>query len=245
MTRIQILGSGFDPVTMKEAQARLASYVVDGHPHLVITANPEMVMKARRDQLLAEIMERADMVVADGIGVVWASRTIGQPVPERIPGIELAEGLLNQAASEGWKVFLLGGEEGIADQAAEALQNTLPDLRIVGTHHGFFSSTQEEQAIMEQITRAKPEILLAALGIPRQEKWLAAHLGTLKVPVAIGVGGSFNVWAGVDKRAPLWIRKINLEWLYRLVRQPWRAKRLLALPLFVLSVVCSRFRQGR
>ena len=98
---------------------------------------------------------------------------------------------------------------------------------------------------MEQMTSAKPEILLAALGIPRQEKWLAAHLGTLKVPVAIGVGGSFNVWAGVDKRAPLWIRKINLEWLYRLVRQPWRAKRLLALPLFVLSVVCSRFRQGR
>jgi N-acetylglucosaminyldiphosphoundecaprenol N-acetyl-beta-D-mannosaminyltransferase len=245
MTRIQILGCGFDPVTMEEAQAQLASYVVDGSPHLVITANPEMVMKARGDQLLTEIMERADLVVADGVGVVWASGIIGDPVPERIPGIELAEGLLRRAASEGWKVFLLGGAEGVSDQAAQALRRILPDLKIVGTFHGFFGSDQEEQEILEQITREKPEILLAALGVPRQEKWLAAHLGTLKVPVAIGVGGSFNVWAGVDKRAPLWVRKINLEWFYRLVRQPWRVKRLLSLPVFVLAVVFSRFRQGR
>ena len=245
MTRIQILGSGFDPVTMEEAQARLASYIVDGNSHLVITANPEMVMKARGDQLLSEIMERADLVVADGIGVVWASRMIKEEIPERIPGIELAEGLLTQAASEGWKVFLLGGAEGISDQAAQALRRTLPNLKIVGTHHGFFSSDQEEQKIMERITSEGPEILLVALGVPRQEKWLAAHLGTLKVPVAIGVGGSFNVWAGVDKRAPLWVRKINMEWLYRLMRQPWRVQRLLALPVFVLSVVCSRFRRGR
>jgi len=245
MQRTRILGSGFDPVTMTEAQARLGSYVTDGESHLVITANPEMVMKARGDQLLAEIMERADLVVADGIGVVWASRMIGQAVPERIPGIELAEGLLQQAAKQGWRVFLLGSEEGVAERAMQTLQDQLPDLEVVGTHHGFFKSGGEEDAVLALIAEKKPDILLVALGVPRQEKWLAAHLGTLKVPLAIGVGGSINVWAGVDKRAPLWIRRINLEWLYRLIRQPWRIKRLVALPVFVLAVMFSRFRQGR
>jgi N-acetylglucosaminyldiphosphoundecaprenol N-acetyl-beta-D-mannosaminyltransferase len=245
MKRIQILGSGFDPVTMEEAQARLASYVRGADHHLVITANPEMVMKARRDQLLSEILARADLVVADGIGVVWASRVLGQPVPERIPGIELAEGLLQQAASQGWKVFLLGGAEGVADQAAQSLRRKWAGLKIVGTHHGFFRSGEEEQEILQRIKREQPQILLAALGVPRQEKWLAAHLGTLKVPVAIGVGGSFNVWAGVDRRAPLWVRKINMEWFYRVARQPWRIKRVLALPFFVLSVLLAKVRRGR
>lgn len=245
MQRRQILGSGFDPVTMEGAQARLASYVLDGGTHLVITANPEMVMKARGDQLLSEIMERADLVVADGIGVVWASRVLGCAVPERIPGIELAEGLLEQAAREGWTVFLLGGAEGVADQAAQDLRQRFPDLKIIGTYHGFFESGLEEQAIIKRIEQEKPRILLVALGVPRQEKWLAAHLGALKVPVAIGVGGSFNVWAGVDKRAPLWVRKVNLEWFYRLVRQPWRIKRLAALPVFVFAVIKSRLWQGR
>ncbi|HKM43660.1 MAG TPA: WecB/TagA/CpsF family glycosyltransferase, partial [Limnochordia bacterium] len=178
MQRKRILGSGFDPVTMAEAQARLASYVLDGDSHLVITANPEMVMKARGDQLLAEVMERADLVVADGIGVVWAARCIGSAVPERIPGIELAEGLLKQAVDQGWRVFLLGSQEGVADQAAQALRSQLPDLKIVGTHHGFFGSGAEEDEVLAKIVREKPDILLAALGVPRQEKWLAAHLGT-------------------------------------------------------------------
>lgn len=244
MQRIEILGSTFDSVTMEEAQARMASYVMDGGSHLVITANPEMVMKARGDQLLSEIIRRADLVVADGIGVVWASRVLERAVPERIPGIELAEGLLSQASSKGWRVFLVGGAEGVAHRAAEVLKERLPDLEIVGTHHGFFRSGEEEQEVIAQIEREKPHILLAALGVPRQEKWLAAHLGTLKVPLAIGVGGSFNVWAGVDKRAPGWVRKINMEWFYRLVRQPWRIKRLAVLPVFVLSVVGSRIRQG-
>lgn len=245
MQRTQILGSGFDPVTMEEAQDRLASYVVAGGSHLVITANPEMVMKARGDQLLSEIMEKADLVVADGIGVVWAGRFLGGSIPERIPGIELAEGLLQRAAQEGWTVFLLGSAEGVAVQAAQVLQQRWPSLNIIGTHHGFFDSGVEEQAIIRRIEEAKPQILLAALGVPRQEKWLAAHLGILRVPVAIGVGGSFNVWAGVDKRAPLWVRKINMEWFYRLMRQPWRIKRLAALPVFVFAVIWTRLRQGR
>lgn len=245
MKRTQILGIGFDHVTMEGALKQLESYATSGRPHLVITANPEMVMKARSDQLLAEIMERADLVVADGIGVVWASGLLRQSVPERIPGIELAEGLLQKAEKNGWSVFLLGGEEGVAQRAVEALRKTMPNLVIAGTHHGYFQTGLEEQEVIARIKETKPQLLLAALGIPRQEKWLAAHLGTLKVPVAVGVGGSFNVWAGVDKRAPVWIQNMHLEWFYRLARQPWRIKRVAVLPIFVWAVLLTRIRRGR
>lgn len=245
MARTRILGIGFDNVTMAEALARLKGFIETGNPHLAVTANPEMVMKARGDQLLAGILDRADLVVADGIGVVWASGLISKRVPERIPGIELAEGLLTMAAEQGWKVFLLGGTPGVADQAAAALREKLSKLQIVGTHHGYFKPGPEEEELIARLKRENPHILLAALGVPRQEKWLAAHLGVLQIPVAIGVGGSFNVWAGVDKRAPLWMRNIHLEWLYRLLRQPWRIKRMALLPIFALTVFRERLRQGR
>lgn len=245
MKETTVLGVGFNQLTMDEALDEISTYMVQDKPHLVVTANPEMVMLAKEDQLLGEILERADLVVADGIGVVWASRILGDPVPERIPGIELAEGLLHRAAQEGWRVFLLGGAEGVADQAALALLEELPQLQIVGTHHGYFQTGLEEQALITQLKEARPQLLLVALGVPRQEKWLAAHLGSLKVPVAIGVGGSFNVWAGVDQRAPVWMRKIHLEWFYRLVKQPWRIKRMAVLPKFVRTVWLTRLRQGR
>lgn len=245
MKETTILGVGFSRLTMAEALEEISTYMVQLKPHLIVTANPETVMLAQDDQLLGEILERADLVVADGIGVVWASRILGQPVPERIPGIELAEGLLRKAAQGRRRVFLVGGEEGVAEQAAQALQRTIPNLQIAGTHHGYFQAGSEEQALIAQIKQAQPHLLLAALGVPRQEKWLAAHLGTLQVPVAIGVGGSFNVWAGVEKRAPLWMRKIHLEWFYRLVKQPWRIKRMAVLPRFVGTVWVTRLRQGR
>lgn len=240
MERREILGVSFDPVTMTEAVERLESFVQSRSPHLVVTANPETVMRAQGDLLLAEILRRADLVVPDGIGVVWAGARLNQEFPERIPGIELAENLLARAAQTGWRVFLLGGEPGVAEQAAQSLKQRWPDLQIVGTYHGFFKSDGEEEELISRLQKEKPHILLAALGMPRQEKWLAAHQGVLKVPVAIGVGGSFNVWAGVDKRAPRWLRSLHLEWLYRILRQPWRIKRAAALPLFVLKVLRAK-----
>jgi len=242
--RKEILGVGFDPVSMGQALDRLEHFVREGKPHLVVTATPEMVMKARYDPVLTEILQRADLVVADGIGVVWAASLLRQEVPERIPGIELAEALLARAAEKNWRVFLLGGEPGVAEKAAGALKDRWPELRIAGTHHGFFRDAEEE-AVLNSLRAARPDILLAALGVPRQEKWLAAHLAQLKIPVAVGVGGSFNVWAGVDKRAPRWMINLNLEWLYRLVRQPWRIKRVAVLPVFVLAVLRERFLKGR
>lgn len=241
----EICGVKFDQVTLEQAIQEASSYIDQKKPHLIVTANPEMVMLAKEDQLFGEILDRSNLVVADGIGVVWASRVLGDPVPERVPGIELAEGLLKQAATNGWRVFLLGGALGVAEQASLALLEKWPQLQIVGTHHGYFKPGAEEQELIKKIKQAQPHLLLVALGVPRQEKWLAAQLGQLKVPVAIGVGGSFNVWAGVDKRAPVWIRKIHLEWFYRLAKQPWRIKRMAALPKFVGLVWLTRLRQGR
>lgn len=243
MSKVNVLGVLIDSVTMDEAVAQITTFVEEKGPHLVVTANPEMVMGARSDQLLEEILQRAQLVVADGVGVVWASRMLGKGVPQRVPGIELMESVLAQAAELGWRVFLLGGEEGVADKASDAMREAFPGLNIVGTHHGFFGPGDEEETLLQTIKDSNPHVLLIALGVPRQEKWAAAHLAELKIPVAMGVGGSFNVWAGVDKRAPLWVRKIHLEWLYRLIRQPWRIGRVMVLPKFVVLVFVEWFLQ--
>jgi N-acetylglucosaminyldiphosphoundecaprenol N-acetyl-beta-D-mannosaminyltransferase len=243
--RIDVLGLGFDSLTKEEALKRVSSFAGSERPHLIVTANPETVMQSRGDQLLAQIVNRADLVVADGIGVVWASGVLGRRLPERIAGIELTEGILAEAAAKGWPVFMLGSSDGVAQRAADALRRRYQGLQIVGTHHGFFRPGPEEEEVLERIKGAKPKVLLAALGVPRQEKWLAAHLGTLRVPVAIGVGGSFDVWAGVTRRAPKWVRQLHLEWLYRVLRQPSRFKRLLVLPKFVALVYQTKLRRGR
>ncbi len=244
METVEILGIPLQRTTMGAALEKAAEFVAAKKPHLIATANPEMIMLAQEDLLLAEILKRADLVVADGIGAVWASRILRQPLPERIPGIELAEGLLRLAAEKGWRVFFLGAEKGVADKAARQLRQKYPALPIVGTHHGFFHTAPENKAVLEKIRKSRPQILLAGLGVPRQEKWLAANLGTLEIPLGIGIGGSFNVWAGTVKRAPLWLRQLHLEWFYRLIKQPWRIKRLAVLPEFVFKVWAERCRQG-
>ncbi len=238
-----VLGVKIDGVTMQEAVHRIAGMIGQSKPHLVVTANSEMVMMANRDPLLYEIIERADLVVPDSIGVIWASKALRQPLPERVPGIELMQALLEQSAVHQWRVFLLGAEPGIAEQAAEAITAEYKGINIVGTHHGFFAQS-ELQSVLEKIKAATPHQLFIALGVPKQEKFAAAHLANLGVPVALGVGGSFQVLAGVVRRAPLWMRKMGLEWLYRLLRQPARISRAVVLPQFVLWVLLERFLSG-
>jgi N-acetylglucosaminyldiphosphoundecaprenol N-acetyl-beta-D-mannosaminyltransferase len=183
--------------------------------------------------------ERAGVpeVVADGIGVVWASRRVGCPLPERVPGIELMEALCARAEAEGWAVFLLGGLPGVAEQAALALSRRWPRLRVAGTHHGYFS---EDGPVVEQVARSGAQVLFCGLGSPRQELWLARNLARLGVQLAMGVGGSLDVLAGRTPRAPLWLRRLHLEWLYRLLREPRRWRRQLALPRFAWLVLRSR-----
>lgn len=234
--RVWILGVPFDPVGLKEAADRVCSLVRTGGSHLVVTANPELVVAAQSDPELARAVRAASLVVADGIGVVWASRRFRRPLPERVPGIELMELLCARAAEEGWRVFLLGSRAGVAEQAAEALQRRWPTLQVAGTHHGYFS---EDDAVVEQVARSGAELLFCGLGSSRQELWLHRHLHRLGVRLAMGVGGSLDVLAGRTPRAPGWVRRLHLEWLYRLAREPWRWRRQLALPRFAWMVLRS------
>lgn len=217
--------------------------------HLVVTANPETVLRARSLPELALAISHAALVVADGVGVVWAARRLGTPLPGRVPGIELAEGLLEHCARQGWPVFLLGGRPArdgdppVAEKAARALQRRWAGLRVVGTWHGYFSR-DEENAVLGAVAKARPALLLGGMGCPRQELWLSRHaafLGTCGVRVAVGVGGALDVWAGETRRAPAPLRRMGLEWLWRLLREPRRIRRQLQLVRFVLAVLA----QGR
>jgi len=239
----RVLGVHIDHVTMSDAVARVADMVREPKPHLVVTANSEMIMMANADPVLYEIIERADLVVPDGIGVVWASRLLRTPLPERVPGVELMEALLAEGARQQWRIFLLGSEPGIADRAAEVIRTKHPGVQIVGTHHGFFKS-EELGDLLVKIKAARPDILFVALGVPKQEKFAAAHLASLEVPVAMGVGGSFHIFAGTLRRAPAWMRRMGLEWFYRLLQQPSRIKRFSALPKFALYVLMEKIFAG-
>lgn len=237
--RVTVLGVAIDSVTMQEAVHQVQKFIVDGSCHLVATANAEMVMLAQRDTALSSILAAADLVVADGAGVVWAARHHGQPVPERVAGFDLTQHLLALAGANGYRVYFFGGAPGIAETAAKKAEQACPGIQIAGIRNGFFQPADEPD-IISQIQKAKPHILLVALGVPKQEKWLAAHLDELMVPVAIGVGGTFDVMAGTAKRAPVWMQKASLEWLYRLLRQPQRLGRMMALPRFVLKVMTAK-----
>ena len=231
--RVQILGVGVDPVTMSEAVECVEEFFAARTPHLIATANAEMLMNATHDEELRSILNAADLVVPDGAGTVWAAHHLGYEMPERVAGYDLAQELMRRAPSARRRIYFFGSAPGVAEKAKAKAEELYPGISIVGTRNGFFSA-DDESSIVEAIKNAKPDLLLVALGVPKQEKWLAAHLKELQVPVSIGVGGTFDVMAGVMKRAPV------LEWLFRAMLQPKRAGRLLALPKFVFKVHASK-----
>ena len=237
--RVEILGVGVDPVTMSEALDRVEEFYSARSPRLIATANAEMLMRATHDEELRSILNAADLVVPDGAGTVWAAHHLGFEMPERVAGYDLAQELMKRAPSAQRRIFFFGSAPGVADKAKVKAESLYLGISIVGTRNGYFT-VEEEPSIIEQIKKAQPDLLLAALGVPKQEKWLAAHLNELNVPVSIGVGGTFDVMAGVMKRAPLWMQRAKLEWLFRAMLQPKRAGRLIALPKFVFKVHASR-----
>ena len=233
--RVEILGVKVDAVTMAQAVERVASLIAAGKPEMVATANAEMLLRATHDDELKSILNAANLVVPDGAGTVWAARHLGKNMPERVAGADLVQELMKLAPARSWKFFLFGSAPGIADKAKAKAESLYPGIEIAGTRNGYFTAADEPE-IISQIKASRADVLLAALGVPKQEKWLAAHMNELNVPVSIGVGGTFDVMAGVVKRAPLWMQKARLEWLFRAMLQPSRAGRLLALPKFVLKV---------
>lgn len=233
--KVTILGVPVDAITMGEAVARIDGFIEKRTPVLVATANAEMLMRATHDGALRRILQGAAMVTPDGAGTVWAAHHLGHAMPERVAGYDMVHELMREAPAKHRRIFFFGSAPGVADKAKKKAEQLYPGIEIVGTRNGFFTAA-DEPAIIEEIKAAHPDILLAALGVPKQEKWLAKHLGELGVPVAIGVGGTFDVMAGVMKRAPHWMQRAKLEWLFRGMMQPQRAGRLLALPRFVLKV---------
>ncbi|WP_313991641.1 WecB/TagA/CpsF family glycosyltransferase [uncultured Selenomonas sp.] len=237
--RVNILGVGVDAVTMAEAVTAVRRYMDTRTGVMIATANAEMIMRATRDPALRDILNAAALVVPDGAGTVWAAHYLGYRMPERVAGYDLAQELLRSAPAEGRRIYFLGSAPGVAERAKAKAEEIYPGIEIVGVRDGYFKE-EDDAAIIDGIRASHPDLLLVALGVPKQEKWIHAHLTQLGVPVAIGVGGTLDVMAGVMKRAPRWMQRAKLEWLFRGLLQPQRAGRLLALPKFVLKVHAAR-----
>lgn len=233
--KVDVLTVPIDVVSMEETVNLAEKFIKENRTHIIVTANAEMVMQANHDKELLHILCQADLVLADGIGVVWAARYKGYPLPERVAGADLVPRLLDVAALKGYKLFLLGAAPGVAEQAAQNMRSTHAGINICGVLDGYFTQDRES-AVIAAIKTAEPDILLVGLGVPRQEKWIWHHKEELGIPVCIGVGGVIDVLAGVSQRAPVWMQKAGLEWFYRLIKQPWRFLRMMALPKFVLRV---------
>ena len=237
--KVAILDVNVDSVKMIEAIDIVEKLMDAQKPSFIATANAEMIMMADQDEELKSILNHADLVVPDGAGTVWAARHLGVSMPERVAGYDLTQHLLARAPQTKKRVFFFGSAPGVADKAKIKAESEYPGIQIVGVRDGYFKKEQE-QDIIDQIKNARPDLLLAALGVPKQEKWLYEHLQELNVPVSIGVGGTLDVMAGVMKRAPLWMQKAKLEWLFRGLLQPKRIGRLMALPRFVIKVYAQK-----
>lgn len=238
-------GIAFDNVTMDEATARIDKLVRHGGPSMVVTPNVDHVMRLQGDMEYARLVEEADLVLADGQPIVWATRLLGKPLKERVAGSDLVPKLCAHAARRGLRVFFLGGAPGAAAAAEARLREQFPTLKSVGIHcpaYGFEQDPDRNREAVETVRRAKPDILFVGLGSPKQEKWIAAHMHEYQVPVSIGVGISFSFIAGHVKRAPLWMQKASLEWLHRLICEPTRLwKRYLVRGPRFLAVLASEF----
>jgi len=225
---------------MVQCIERVVELIRAGGPRRVITLNPEILYRAvLSDHSLFDLINKADLVTADGEGIVWAGRVAGTPFPERVTGIDLMLRLVERAATEGWKIYLLGAAPGVAEEAAEKLTRRFPGLQVAGTRHGYFKP-DEEAGIAQAIKQTAPQLLFVALGAPAQEMWIDRHIEDIGPVVAVGVGGSLDVISGRVARQPLWMQKLKIEWLGRLISEPSRWRRMLVLPKFAsrFSSIC-------
>lgn len=241
---VSILGVRVDPVRPEQAVALVDAYIRGGGTHHIVTVNPEFVVQARGDQDFRQVLNGADLAIADGVGLLLAARVLGRPLPGRVTGVELVERTAALAAEQGYTVYLLGAADGVAEAAAAVLRRRHPRLQVVGVYAGS-PHPSHDLDIIQRVRAANPDILFVAYGAPAQDLWIRRNRAALDVPVAVGVGGTFDYLSGRVPRAPGLVRRLGFEWLYRLVRQPWRWRRQLRLPLFVLLVLAERVRRAQ
>ncbi len=231
--RIDVLGVGFDNVTMEEAVARAVELARSEGTHYVVTPNPEIVEVCRENPEANRAVNGAALVLPDGIGVIKGAAMLGTPLKERTPGVEFAAALLGRMAEEGLSLYLLGSKPGVPELAKEKLEERFPGLRVTGTHDGYF---KEEGPVVEDIRRSGADVVFVCLGAPKQELWMAKNGAATGAHLLCGLGGSINVFAGTAERAPKFWCDHNIEWLYRLLKEPRRIGRMMKLPLFLVHV---------
>ncbi len=236
------MGVPVDSATFEDMLAQIETWIARrDRVYQICTVSPEFVMIAQDNPDFMRVLHRADLCVADGVGLLLAARLLGRRLPERVTGSDGVPLIARRAAERGWKLFLLGAAPGVAERAAARLVADNPGLIIAGTYAGSPAPAEEEE-IVARVNASGADVLFVAYGAPQQDLWIARNRDRLTVAVAMGVGGTFDFIAGVVPRAPRWMRRLGLEWLYRLYRQPWRWRRMLRLPRFVWAVLTRRER---
>ena len=235
--KLDVMGLQFDNVTMNEALVRADAFLSGDKTVCVVTPNAEIAYEALHDASLRKLLNSADLMLPDGAGVVLASKLLKTPLKEKVAGVDFAAGLLKLLAKNQQSVFLLGAKPGVAETAAEKMVQMTPGLRIAGLHDGYFT---DEAPIIAQINESGADVLFVCLGSPKQELFMQRYRQALGVKIMIGLGGSLDAFAGTVKRAPQWMIRMNLEWLYRLIKEPKRFGRMLRLPKYLFAVMKTR-----
>jgi len=255
-SRIKLFQVGIDQVDNQKTIQKIEEFIVSKKPHQIVTPDTLAVLRARKDPEYQAILKSADLVTPDGAGILWATTTLNCPLPERVTGIDIIHNICRLAVKKRYSLYLLGSYPGVAREAALNLIRKYPGIKIAGTHHGYFGCedsqncedvkngnsdrNKEEEEIITEIKEKRPDILLVGMGVPKQEKWINKNLNRLDVPVCIGVGGSFDVLSGRIPRAPLWMQRHGMEWIYRSIKQPNRVLRILALFYFIWLVILGK-----
>jgi N-acetylglucosaminyldiphosphoundecaprenol N-acetyl-beta-D-mannosaminyltransferase len=240
MIRENFLGVEVACVNMQTTLNEVDNIIAKGEPGFIVAINPEKIMKASADEKLRMLLNSAAIQIPDGIGVVYASKLNHGSIKSRVTGIDLMEKICEQASKKNYKIFMLGAKPGVAEQAASLLREKYKGLEIVGIMDGYFK--EDHEAILK-IKEKKPDILFVAMGSPKQEYWITSNMSEMNVPLCMGVGGSYDVICGNIERAPDFMCKMGLEWFYRLIKEPWRFKRMLVLPKFFFKIIGERVKK--
>lgn len=237
--RIEIMGVPIDAVDMTEAEAHASAFFEQESLRVIYTPNTEIVMAAQQDKILLDAIKAADLVIPDGIGLIYASRILKKGLKERVTGVDLMGRILSYCNQQEKSIYILGGKPGVAQQACVNIRARFPHLKIAGFRNGYFQEDETDQ-IIKEVNQSCADILFVGLGAPKQEKWIYQHRKALETKIAMGVGGGVDIWAGTVKRAPVIYQKLGLEWFYRLLKEPWRYKRMMSLPKFMIKVLFSK-----